>query len=576
MQNSEYARVLQEIAALMQIQGANRFRVRAFENAARTLQTLTEPVEEVMDRGELTDLSGIGASIAADLEEIRQRGTCSLHESLLSELDPGLLDILRVQGLGPKRVKTLYDELGISNLEALEEAARAGEIQKLSGFGARTEKNIIAEIERLAESAGRTPLPRALHIAQALRQELAALPAAQRVEIAGSLRRGRETIGDIDLLVATEDPAAIHQAFRQLKEVAQVLATGETKTSIRLRNGVQADLRTVSPALFGSALHYFTGSKEHHIALRTRAKRMGLKISEYGVFEGDSKDPIASKSEEEVFAALGLPYIPPELREGQTEIERAQAGTLPTLITADDILSDLHMHTVESDGQNTIEEMALAAQQRGLRYIAITDHSEYVRVANGMTPERFEAHIKQIRAANEAMPDFTILAGIEVDILKDGSLDMDQALLEESDWVIGSVHSFFNLSKEEMTARLLRAIESGLLSCLGHPTGRILGGRGGYEYDLDQVLEAAVAHGVALEINGSAGRLDLNAQLARYAFERGAMITLGSDAHSTQGLSDLSFAIQQARRAGLEAKDILNCLPPDQLLERVGKRGSAD
>lgn len=576
MENREYARVLLEIGSLMQIKGANPFRVRAFENAARTIQSQTESIEAIMDRGEIRDLPGIGASIATDLEQIRERGTCDLHESLLAELDPGLLEVLQVQGLGPKRVKALYEELGITNLAALEKAARAGEIRQLSGFGAKTEEKIIAEVERLAQSAGRIPLPQAKYIAEGLLAKLLLLPAVLRAEIAGSLRRGRETIGDIDLLVSTEEPLAVHEAFREFSGVAQVLATGDTKTSIRLLNGVQVDLRTVPPELFGSALHYFTGSKEHHIALRTRAKRMGLKINEYGVFKNGSDDPIASATEEEVFNALGLPYIPPELRENQGEFEHAQAGTLPLLVTDQDLLADLHMHTLASDGQNTIEEMAQAAREMGLQYIAITDHSPYIRVTNGMTPERFRAQLARIREINRELDGFRILAGIEVDILKDGSLDMDLALLEEADWVVGSVHSFFGLPKEEMTQRLIKAIESGLLSTLGHPTGRILGGRGGYEYDLDRVIDAAVAHGVAFEINGSAGRLDLNAQLARYVVERGAMITFGSDAHSTTGLSDLQFATQQARRAGLRAQDILNCLPPEELLERVGKKRRAD
>lgn len=573
MDNRDYARVLKEVAHLMQIKGSNRFRIRAFENAARTVESLAESIEAIMDRNELTNLSGIGDSIAQDLRQIRATGTCALHESLLEELDPGLLKMLQIQGLGPKKIKAIYDSLGISNTEDLKRAAENGDLAQLSGFGAKTEEKILMEIGRLQEAGDRIPLPRARQVAESLRDQVSALPQVQRIEIAGSLRRGRETIGDIDLLVATDEGAPVHAHFCALPEVRDVLGSGDTKTSIRLRNGIQVDLRTVRPEIFGSALHYFTGSKEHHIAMRTRAKRMGMKISEYGVFRDEDLDePVASATEEDVFAALGLDYIPPELRENQSEIDRAEEGTLPSLLESSMIRGDIHMHTTETDGRASILEMAEAARELGYRYIAITDHSQDVRVANGMPPERFRAHIEAIRRADAEIDNFRILSGIEVDILKDGTLDMDPDLLLECDWVVGSVHSYFALSADNMTDRLLKAIDTGLLSCLGHPTGRILGGRDGYQYDFDAVVQAAAAAGVAFEMNGSAGRLDLNAGLARRAHAQGAMIVLGSDAHSTRGLRDLRFAVQQARRAGLGADAILNTLDADALLARVGKR----
>lgn len=569
MNNSHYAKILSEIAKLGQISGENKFKVRAFENAARTLENLGEPVDTHLQAGTLTKIPGIGKSLAEDIREIHDTGTCTYHTQLLDALDPGLLDLLNIQGLGPKRIKLIYDSLGVSNLDAMEAAVRAHQIQALPGLGKKTEERILTEIERLRSHAGRTPLPQARRVAEDIRAQLAALDCVQRIEIAGSIRRERETIGDIDLLVTTPEPAEVTRALIELREVAEVLASGDTKTSVRLRNGMQLDLRVVEAQVFGSAWHYFTGSKEHHIALRTRAKRQGLKVSEYGVFRADSDTAVASQTEAEVYEALGLAYIPPELRQGTTEIDQALEGRLPKLIEAEDIRGDLHMHTTETDGRASILKMARAAQALGYAYIAITDHSQAVTVANGMTPERFEAHLKNIRAANAEIDDFEILAGIEVDILQDGSLDMDADLLRECDWVVASVHSYFRMESEAMTERLLRAMQTGLVSEMGHPTGRMLGGRDGYTYDFNALVEAAVEHGIALEINGSTGRLDLNAELARKAHRLGAKLVLGSDAHSTQGLQALRYALGQARRAGLGAADVLNTLDARALLASV-------
>ncbi|MBA2662513.1 MAG: DNA polymerase/3'-5' exonuclease PolX [Bradymonadaceae bacterium] len=569
MDNQSVARILSEIAQLMEIKGENRFKVRAFENAARSVESLSEDLEALAARGELNSLAGVGKSLAADIEALLTTGSCDVHRDLLDELDPGLLDMLRIQGLGPKRIKVIYETLGVSNLSTLEAAARAQQIRALAGLGAKTEERILAEIERLSHDEGRTPLPAARAIAQSIRDKLATLSEVTKIAIAGSLRRGRETIGDIDILVASETPAPISAYLVELAEVAEVLAHGETKTSVRLVSGIQVDLRIVAPSSFGAALHYFTGSKEHHIALRTRAKRSGLKINEYGVFKENDGPAIASETEVDVFKALGLTYIPPELREGRGEIEAAAAGTLPGLVELTDIRGDVHMHTVETDGRATILEMADAARTLGYNFIVITDHSEAVRVANGMTPPRFREHIKRIREADAAYADLRLLAGIEVDILKDGSLDMEHELLADCDWVVGSIHSHFALDSKEMTQRLITAMATGLISCLGHPTGRILGGRPGYKYDLDAVLEAAVEFGVAVEINGSTGRLDFNAEHAERAHRRGAKIVLGSDAHSTRGLEDMDFAVQQARRAWLGASDVLNTLSVEDLLAAV-------
>jgi DNA polymerase (family 10) len=569
MDNSHYARILSEIAALSQIKGVNPYKIRAYENAARTVESSADKIDERVENGSVEDISGIGSSIADDLRQIHQTGTCDVHTDLLAELDAGLLDLLKIQGLGPKRIKTIYEELGVQDLGGMKEAAEAGQIQQLSGLGKKTEQKILSEIERLSHHQGRTPLPQARRIATSIRDTLADLDAVDRIEIAGSIRRGRETIGDIDLLVTTAAPDEVTEAFVSLSEVDEVLASGETKTSVRLVGGMQVDLRVVDAEIFGSALHYFTGSKEHHIELRTRAKRQGMKISEYGVFRDDEDEPIASATEEDVYAALDLPYISPEIREGQGEIEAAEQGRLPELIEAGDVRGDLHMHTTETDGRASILEMAEAAKAMGWSYIAITDHSQAVTVANGMTPERFKAHIERIREANDKIDDFTILSGIEVDILKDGSLDMDHGLLAECDWVVASVHSYFNMDADEMTERLLDAMKTGLVSEMGHPTGRVLGGRDGYTYDFDAILEAAVEYGVAMEINGSTGRIDLNAENARKAKARGAKLVLGSDAHSTQGLQAMSYAVQQARRGWLTRHDVLNTLSVEELLKAV-------
>ncbi|MEZ4462111.1 MAG: DNA polymerase/3'-5' exonuclease PolX [bacterium] len=559
MDNKEYARILSEIGVLRQIRGDNAFKIRAYENGARAIENLSEPIENLMDEGDITKIEGIGKSIAREVEALRETGVSPAHAELLEQLDPGLLDVMKVQGLGPKRIKLLYDKLGVSNLDLLRQAAQSGKIAELEGMGAKTQEKILHELERLEETSGRTPLPAARAMAVAIRDQLAKVEGVTQLEVAGSIRRGRETVGDIDIVVASSDGhMAIFDKFVSLPEVGEVLVRGDTKTSARLRSGIQVDVRVVTPTQFGAALHYFTGSKEHHVKLRTRAKKMGLKINEYGVFPRESDQPVASQTEEELYQVLGLDFIPPEIREGTDEIDRAENHTLPALIELGQVRGDIHMHTVETDGRGTIEDMVKAAQALGYDYIAITDHSQAVAVANGMDPDRFAQHIERIRDVDAATDNFTVMPGIEVDILKDGALDMTHDLLKNCDWVVGSIHSHFNLKPDEMTRRLIEAIQTGLLSCIGHPTGRILGGRDGYDFDFDAVLAACAAKGVALEINGSTGRLDLNAELAHRAKTHGVKLVLGSDAHSTRGLDDMFFAVQQARRAGLTAGDVLN------------------
>jgi DNA polymerase (family 10) len=561
MDNKQYAQILEEIAVLRALAGHGTFKVRAYENAARAVTMLPHQIDDWLADGKsLTKFDGIGKSTAKQLKSIWETGKSPLREELLEKLDPGLLEMTKIQGLGPKRIKLIYDELGVSNIDLLRDACERGDVQKLSGLGKKTEEKILHEIERLAEATGRIPLPAARVAAESIADALRKVPGVEQVEVAGSIRRGRETIGDIDVLVTTRgDHDAIFEAFVNLPEVGEVLARGDTKTSARLvTGGMQVDVRIVGMEQFGAALHYFTGSKEHNIEIRARAKAMGLRVNEYGVLNLETEEMIETPTEEELFGLLGLAWVPPEMREGRGEVALAESGGLPDLVTAEDVRGDFHMHTTASDGKNSIMEMAEAAKQRGYEFIVVTDHSKVVTVANGLDEKRFAEHIDAIRAANEEIEDFDILVGLEVDILSDGSLDMDHGLLADCDWVVGSIHTAMNQEADAMTARLLRAMETGLLHMLGHPTGRRLGGRDGYHYDFERVVGAAVDAAIALEINGGTGMLDFNAENARRAHELGATIVLGSDAHSVRELANIDFAIQQSRRASLDKAAVLN------------------
>ncbi len=568
MDNKQYAQILSEIAVLRSLAGHGTFKVRAYENAARAVTMLPKPLDELLEQGkDITAFDGIGKSTADQLKAIFKTGQSPLREELIGQLDPGLLELTKIQGLGPKRIKLMYDELGISNVELLRDAAERGEIAALPGMGGKTEDKILHELDRLSQLSGRVPLPAARVAAENIASALRAIDGVVQVEVAGSIRRGKETSGDIDILVTTRgDHGAIFDHFVGLNDVGEILARGDTKTSARLQtSGMQVDVRIVDPAQFGAALHYFTGSKEHNIEIRARAKKMNLRVNEYGVKRLDTDEMVETPTEAELFAMLGLAWIAPEMREGRGEVALADKGELPDLIDASHIRGDFHMHTTESDGKNSIVEMAEAAKSRGYEFIVITDHSQVVSVANGMTPDRFARHIDAIRAADEAMEGFRIFAGIEVDILRDGTLDMDHGLLAECDWVVASVHTAMTMDKDEMTARLLRAIETGLIHELGHPTGRRLGGRDGYTYDFERIIGAANDAGICLEMNGGTGRLDFNAESARRARDLGATIVLGSDAHSARNLSDIDYAIQQARRAWLSRDEILNTRPASEI-----------
>lgn len=573
MDNARYAVLLEQIADLLQVVGANPFKIRAFQKAARVIDGLPDPIDPQIAAGTVTQIDGIGKSIATDLAQMHARGSCDALDQLRAELPAGITDLLKIQGLGPKKVAKIYGELGIGDIDTLEVAAQEGRLAELAGFGKKTEEKLLKEIERLRRFAGRTPFAVAKPLADALLEQLRALPEVERAEIAGSLRRHRDTVGDLDFVVASHTPAPIMEAFASAAGVEEVIAKGDTKTSVYLRGGVSADLRVVPPEVFGATLHHFTGSKEHNIEMRARALERGLRVSEWGVFRRTEasagagptdveEERIACATEEAIFAAVGLPYIPPELREGRGEIARAEAGTLPALVTLEDIRSDLHMHTTASDGRHSVAEMAIAGQERGRAFICITDHSQALTVANGLTPERLLAQIDAIDAYNADSPAIPVLKGLEVDILEHGEIDMTPEVLERLDWVVGSVHSRFSQPPDVMTERLVNAVRSGLISAVGHPTGRLIGQRDGYTFDLDAVLDACVEMGVALEINASPERLDLAAPHIEKVLARPELwLTINTDAHSTSGMDVMRYGVGMARRGGAPASRVLNTLP---------------
>jgi DNA polymerase (family 10) len=560
MQNRAIAAMLNDIADMLEIKQESPFRITAYRRAARALEGLTEDVARVAERGALTSIPGIGKGIAEKIEEYLRTGTCRYYEELRASLPPGITTLMAVPEVGPKTALMLHERLGISTIEQLEEAARAGRLRTLPRMGAKTEANILKGIALLRRTKERQPIGRVLPLAREIAEALRALPEVRDLEVAGSLRRMKETIGDIDVLVTSSRPERVMEVFTTLPRVRQVLARGPTRSSVLLDSGLQADVRVVEPESFGAALQYFTGSKDHNVKLRERAVRAGLKINEYGVFRVRDEARLAGRTEEEVYRAVGLPWIPPEVREDQGEIELAAAGNLPALVRLEDIRGDLQMHTRWSDGTETVETMARAAKERGYEYIAITDHSQSLKFVGGVPVDELRANARTCRQVSDRV-GIAVLAGTEVDILPDGRLDYPDDVLAELDVVVASVHSRFAMPREAMTARIIRAMESPHVDILGHPTGRLLGQRDAYEVDMERIVEAAVRTGTALEINASPERLDLNDVHARLARERGAMLVVNTDAHSRFELAHMAYGIAVARRAWAEPKHILNTRP---------------
>ncbi len=576
MENSEIARILNEIADLLEIKGDNPFRIRSYRNAALTIENLPFHLETMVreDESRLDEIPRIGKGLHEKIVEIVNTGRCRYHEDLLKEIPHSLLDLLRISGLGPKKVQTLWKELGVTSIDDLERVLKAGLIKKLPGMGAKTEEKILRSLEEFKKRMGRFKLATALTYAQALVSYLRELDGIYQVEPAGSLRRRKDTIGDIDILVTCRKGVPVMERFVNYREVREVLAKGDTKSSVILKCGIQTDLRVLSKESFGAALHYFTGSKNHNIAIRERARKRGLKISEYGIFREDTGERIGGEREEDVFRSVGLPFIAPELRENRGEIEAAEEGRLPKLIELRDIKGDLQIHTRESDGANTIEEMAASALEMGYQYIAITEHSKAVSVAKGLDEGRVLEHMKRIEEVDRRFKEkgLRVLKGIEVDILPSGDLDLDGEVLKRLDIVVGAVHSKFNMTKEEMTERVIRAIETGLIDILAHPTGRLIGEREPYPIDMERVMDVAKRFGVIMELNAYPDRLDLNDIHCKLAKDKGVMVAISTDSHNRMHLWNMKYGIYTARRGWLEKEDVLNTRSYTDLLKVIEER----
>ena len=572
MKNAEIAALFSEIADFLEIKGENPFRVRAYRRAAQAMEGLAEDVAALADRGELLEIPGIGRDLAGKIQEFLQCGVVEYLEGLRREIPVGVVELMRIHGVGPKTAKLLYEQIGVDSVEKLEELAKEHKLAGLPGIQAKTEENILKGIAVWRGGRERTPLGAALTLAETILETLRDLEEVDQISTAGSLRRMKETVKDIDILVTSKTPARIMEVFVGLPNVAEVLAHGETKSSLRLREGIQVDLRVVEPDCFGAALQYFTGSKQHNIRVRELAQRRELKVSEYGVFDGRSGKRVAGATEEDVYRAVGLPFIPPELREDTGEIEAALADRLPTLVALADIRGDLQLHTTWSDGAHSLADLAAGVQTKGYQYMAVTDHSKSVTVANGMDEARVVQMIAEVRSLNRRLRRFRVLAGCEVDILADGSLDFPDEILAQLDLVQISVHSRFKMSLEEMTARITRAVRHPLVHILGHPTGRLIGERAAYEVDMEAVLQSAKVAGIAVEINASPSRLDLNDLHARRAKDLGIPITISTDAHTMPQLDFMRYGVAVARRAWLTPGDVLNTLPDRDLLSWLGQR----
>lgn len=574
MTNAQLAAAFDEMADLLEFQGANSFRVRAYRNASRAIQDLPESIETIVHETpqRLEEIPAIGKAVAEKCVVLVTTGHLPQLEELRREVPESVLALLRIPGVGPKKAAALHKELGVGSLDDLKRACTEGRVRALKGFGEKTEK-LILDGMAVAEQAGRRVLwCDADTVAQALRAHLA-IPAVRQLELAGSYRRGQETVGDLDVLVDADDVAAVMDRFATFPDIAAILGRGETKMSVRLGTGFQVDLRVVPPQSFGAALQYFTGSKNHNVELRSRAKQASLKVNEYGVFavSGEEERYVAGATEAEVYAALGLPWIPPELRENRQEFRQADEGQLPALITREDILGDLHMHTTATDGKATLEEMVAAAQERGLSYIAITDHSQRVSMARGLDPERLLAQWAEIDRLNERLgSSFQVLKGIECDILEKGGMDLPDDVLAQADWVLASIHYGQKQPRSQITERLLGAIENPRVRAIAHPTGRLLNHREPYDVDLDAVFAAVKQHRKLLELNASPERLDLNDVLCARARNLGIPIVIDTDAHSIHGLDAMRFGILQARRASLTKRDVANTRPWSELKQLFG------
>jgi DNA polymerase (family X) len=576
MDNKAIAGVLYETADLLEIDGQDSFRIRSYRNAAQAIENSLQQMKDIIaDPAQVLAIPGIGKKMLLNVQELLKDGKLTAHGELLQKYHPSMLQLLKIQGLGPKTIALIWSAYQVSDVDGVEKLAREGKIRELPRMGEKHEAKLLKAIEDYRRVSGRFLIDAAEIEAEKLTAYVSKFPGIEKITPAGSLRRGRETVGDLDILVT--GPACASEEGRQkaIAYVAQfpplmdVIASGDNKISFHLRSGMQVDVRLLPPDSFGAAMQYFTGSKAHNVALRQRALKMGYTLNEYSLATLEGERPVAGKTEEEIYAKLNLDYIPPELRENLGEIDAAEKHTLPKLITQEDIQGDVHMHTVETDGRNTIEEMAEAAKARGYKYMAITDHSKNLAFANGLDDKRAIAHIARIREAGKQIDGITIFAGIEVDILADGDLDLSDDVLAQMDLVIASVHSVFNQDSAKMTERLLRAIENPNTSIIGHPTGRIQLRRDAYAFNMTAVLTAAAKHKVAMELNSYPDRLDLNDVHLRQAKQQGVKTVINTDSHHTSHMEKIRYGVLQARRAWLTKDDVLNTLPAQKFAEAM-------
>jgi len=568
--NSEIAEMFEEVADLLEIEGANEFRIRAYRNASRVVAGLSKSAADlVADEKALTELPGIGKDLAGKIAEICRTGKFPVLEECRSRASPGVRTLLRIPGLGAKRIRVLCDELKITGVEDLRKAADGGKLQGIRGFGPKIVQKILAEAKGL-NGETRTKLIVAEEIANSLVDWLKGTRRIRQIEIAGSLRRGKETVGDLDILATCEDSGEVMNCFVNYEEVKEVISHGSTRSSVKLRSGINVDLRVVPDESFGAALHYFTGSKPHNIAVRTLGVKRGLKVNEYGVFKGEKQ--IGGRTEQEIYAQVGLPYIEPELREDRGEIDAAREGRLPRLVRLEDIRGNLHCHTTDSDGRYSIEEMAEAARERGYEYLAITEHSQRIAMVRGLDTKRLRQQMRRIDKLNEKLKGIRLLKSCEVDILEDGSLDLPDDVLKELDVVVCSIHSKLNLPAEKQTGRIIRAMDNPHFNILAHPTGRLIGRRAPSEFDIERVLKAARERGCMIEINAQPDRLDLPDIHCKTGKEIGVKFAISTDAHRISDLDLMRFGVSQARRGWLEPQDVVNTRSWPELQELLKRR----
>lgn len=572
MKNTEIAGIFNNIADLLEIKGENPFRIRAYRKAAFIITALGKDISSLSE-AELLELPGVGHDLAAKIEEYVKTGRMAAYEKLKLEIPESLTGLLAIPGLGPKTVAQLYKEYDIRDVGSLEKLAREHKLSGLPGIKDKTELSILKGIEMIQRYSARQPLGKVLPLANGIREYLSASAPVEKLSIAGSLRRWKDTIRDIDIISTSKDPEAVMKVFTHMPEVSRIIARGATKSSVVLKGGIQVDMRVVDEDSYGSALAYFTGSKEHNIRLRERASKAGLKINEYGIFREEDNRKLGGRAEEDIYHVLGLQYVPPELREDIGEVEAAAAGKLPQLVECADIKGDLHVHSTWSDGAQEIEDLVKTALSKGYRYIAVTDHSKGLGVARGLNEERIIEQKKVIDAINRKTRGFRVLSGTEINIKSDGSLDFDDELLKQLDLVVASVHSGFKQSKEQITNRIVTAMKNPFVSIIGHPSGRLIGEREAYEVDMEKVLKAAADTGTAIEINAYPLRLDLDESNVRRASSMNVPLVISTDSHNSGQFDNMIYGVAVARRGWLEKKDVLNALDCNRLMKRLRKKG---